>query len=532
MGKQGKYQMKKNKQHGEIIDNVLGKMKHTYKTVLLPLEESSKFHEFHSSPLTEAEFTAKPMILLIGHFSSGKTTFIKYLLESDFPGIRIGPEPTTDKFIAIMHGKNEGVVPGNALVVDDTKQFKPLSKFGNAFLNRFQCSQMDNPVLESLSIVDTPGILSGQKQKVDRGYDFTSVVEWFAERCCRIILLFAAHGLDISDEYAELLSRLRGYDEKIRIVLNKADSVDHQSMMRVYGALMWSLGKVLNTPEVARVYIGSFWDNPLHFDHSRKLFELEEQDLMNDIQTLPRNVALRKLNDIVKRARLTKVHAYIIMHIKSQMPAVFGKDAKKKELIENLQTIFETIQREKSISPGDFPDVEAMKEKLRKQDFTTFTTVSQNNLKKIDEMLSNDVAQLMQMIPMDDTSEENNIVLGGAFVKQSETPFKYGAMEGLDFGRGEEDWVVERVRYKYDEIFQSLYPTNGKISGTTAKNQMTKSKLPNIVLGKIWRLADINRDGQMDDDEFALAMYLIDLKLDGNEIPTKLPDHLIPPSYR
>lgn len=26
--------------------------------------------------------------------------------------------------------------------------------------------------------------------------------------------------------------------------------------MRVYGALMWSLGKVLNTPEVSRVYIG------------------------------------------------------------------------------------------------------------------------------------------------------------------------------------------------------------------------------------------------------------------------------------
>jgi hypothetical protein len=28
-------------------------------------------------------------------------------------------------------------------------------------------------------------------------------------------------------------------------------------LMRVYGALMWSLGKVINTPEVMRVYIGS-----------------------------------------------------------------------------------------------------------------------------------------------------------------------------------------------------------------------------------------------------------------------------------
>jgi len=48
--------------------------------------------------------------------------------------------------------------------------------------------------------------------------------------------------------------------------------IDHQQLMRVYGALMWSLGKVLNTPEVARVYIGSFWDQPLRYDMNRRYF--------------------------------------------------------------------------------------------------------------------------------------------------------------------------------------------------------------------------------------------------------------------
>ena len=60
-----------------------------------------RFHDFHSPPLDDADFDAKPMILLVGQYSTGKTTFIKYLLEQEFPGMRIGPEPTTDCFIII-----------------------------------------------------------------------------------------------------------------------------------------------------------------------------------------------------------------------------------------------------------------------------------------------------------------------------------------------------------------------------------------------------------------------------------------------
>ncbi|CAJ0591229.1 unnamed protein product [Cylicocyclus nassatus] len=536
---------KKQKDVGLVLDSVSEGLRKIYKQKLYPLEEYYKFHEFHSPALDDPDFDAKPMILLVGQYSTGKTTFIRYLLEQDFPGIRIGPEPTTDRFIAVMHGEEEGVVPGNALVVDAKKQFRALSGFGNAFLNRFQCSTLNNQVLESVTIVDTPGILSGEKQRIDRGYDFTGVLEWFAERVDRIILLFDAHKLDISDEFKRCIEALSGNEDKIRIVLNKSDMVDHQQLMRVYGALMWSLGKVFKTPEVSRVYIGTFWDHPLHYDINRRLFQDEQHDLFQDLQALPRNAALRKLNDLIKRARLAKVHAFIISELRKQMPSMIGKDKKKKELIQNLDKIFEQLQREHNISPGDFPDVNKMRDKLANHDFTRFNPLKPKLLEVVDGMLATDIARLMAQIPKEEAQlttiaatnghiDGQPSVKGGAFTQaqEAETPFGFGRGEGFDKGADEPEWIVSRERSQADATFESLGPIDGYLSGRAAKEHMVKSKLPNAVLGKIWKLADVDRDGQLDADEFALANYLINLKLEGHELPTELPKHLVPPSKR
>lgn len=45
--------------------------------------------------------------------------------------------------------------------------------------------------------------------------------------------------------------------------------------------------------------------------------------------------------------------------------------------------------------------------------------------------------------------------------------------------------------------------------GRAAKAEMMKSNLPSKELGKIWKLADTDKDGMLDMEEFALAMHLI-----------------------
>lgn len=152
-------------------------------------------------------------------------------------------------------------------------------------------------------------------------------------------------------------------------------------------------------------------------------------------------------------------------------------------------------------------------------------------------MLATDIARLMQMIPAEEKdtaqkSEANGNVQGGAFEGYIESPFGVGRGEGVDAGRGEHEWVVEAGKYEYDDAFAKLNPVNGKISGAAAKSEMVKSKLPNTVLSKVWKLADIDKDGMLDADEWALANHLIKIKLEGHDLPNTLPDHLIPPSKR
>lgn len=71
---------------------------------ILPLEESSRYAHFHSPPMNPADFEAKPMVLIVGQYSVGKTSFIRSLLKRDFPGQRVGPEPTTDRHVFMERG--------------------------------------------------------------------------------------------------------------------------------------------------------------------------------------------------------------------------------------------------------------------------------------------------------------------------------------------------------------------------------------------------------------------------------------------
>ncbi|XP_042489630.1 EH domain-containing protein 1-like isoform X1 [Macadamia integrifolia] len=382
------------------VTSITDGLKRLYVEKLKPVEVTYRFTDFVSPLLTNSDFDAKPMVMLLGQYSTGKTTFIKHLLKSSYPGAHIGPEPTTDRFVVVMSGPDERSIPGNTVAVQADMPFSGLTTFGTTFLSKFQCSQMPHPLLDHITFVDTPGVLSGEKQRTQRSYDFTGVTSWFAAKCDLILLLFDPHKLDISDEFKRVIGSLRGHDDKIRVVLNKADQVDTQQLMRVYGALMWSLGKVLNTPEVMRVYIGSFNDKPINEavagPTGKELFEKEQDDLLTDLKDIPKKACDRRINEFVKRARSAKIHAYIISHLKKEMPAMMGKTKAQQKLIDHLEDEFGKIQREFHLPAGDFPNVEEFREVLRGYNFDKFEKLKSKMIQAVDNMLAYDIPDLLK----------------------------------------------------------------------------------------------------------------------------------------
>ncbi|EMC96552.1 hypothetical protein BAUCODRAFT_24304 [Baudoinia panamericana UAMH 10762] len=97
-------------------------------------------------------------------------------------------------------------------------------------------------------------------------------------------------------------------------------------------------------------------------------------------------------------------------------------------------------------------------------------------------------------------------------------------------------WLVTtQEKAKYDQFFSTIdIQGRGVITGDQAVSFFSDSRLPEDTLATIWDLADINSEGQLNRDEFAVAMYLIRQQRAPNPapLPAFLPPALVPPSMR
>ena len=161
---------------------------------------------------------------------------------------------------------------------------------------------------------------------------------------------------------------------------------------------MWGLGKVMiNSPEVCNVKIGSFWDGPLQNTEQADLLQREEMDLLNDIMNLPSQAVMRRINELVKRIRSVKVHAYIIHYLRKQLPYTFGKKEKQARLIGRLESEFLAAARRYGLPKGDFPPVEPMRQALKEvKDLSEFPKLDKKMVREMEKVFSQDIPDLLE----------------------------------------------------------------------------------------------------------------------------------------
>lgn len=201
----------------------------------------------------------KPMVLILGNYSSGKSTLINELLGDEIQ--RTGQAPTDDSFTVITApDENEklGDVPGTTLVNDDELPFSRLKAFGEQLCSHFQMKLIDMSVLENLAIVDTPGMLDSVTEK-GRGYDFPQVISEFAKIADLVVLMFDPHKAGtIKETYTTIRSTLpeTSGEDRILYVMSRIDECDNLGdLIRSYGTLCWNLSQMTGRKDIPRVFL-------------------------------------------------------------------------------------------------------------------------------------------------------------------------------------------------------------------------------------------------------------------------------------
>lgn len=290
----------------ERIDDLRSELLGLVEGTLSPVAQHYGYSEI---PL-ETHIKWRPIVLVLGNYSSGKSTLINELL--GFQVQETGQAPTDDSFTVLTYDDDSSGPlrvteerDGKVLLNDPQYPFLNLKKHGQRFAAHFRLKRVNSPFLRHLALIDTPGMLDSLAEN-DRGYDYQGVIGDLAQIADLVLVLFDPHKAGtIRESYASLRHTLpsRTFEDRVIFVMNRIDECENlNDLLRVYGTLCWNLSQMLGRKDIPQIRLtyanqAGSGSKPEYL----KFLENQRQDLFKQISEAP-------------RYRLDHLTAYAEMH--------------------------------------------------------------------------------------------------------------------------------------------------------------------------------------------------------------------------
>lgn len=284
--------------------------------LLKPLAERLAF----DTPRWAASSAGTPVVLFLGNHSSGKSSFINFLLGQDVQAT--GLAPTDDGFTLLTWGAQSSTADGPTVTSHPRLDLGDLAHLGPAFTSKLRLKTLPHDLLQSVTLVDSPGMIDAVGSANTRGYDFPAAVRVFAERADLILFFFDPDKPGTTAEAVFVLTQtLAGLGYKLLLALNKVDQFgSFRDFARTYGALCWNLAKAIPTkdiPHITTCYIPPRTAAPDRRPGGIPLadFDASRAELLAEIRRTPGRRADNLVTDLLQRGSELLVHGRVCREI-------------------------------------------------------------------------------------------------------------------------------------------------------------------------------------------------------------------------
>lgn len=289
-----------------------------HERVLAPLAKRLAFDIAH----WPKHSAATPVVLFLGNHSSGKSSFINFLL--DRPVQATGLAPTDDGFTVLTWGTQPATADGPTATTHPQLDLGDFAHLGPALTSKLRVKTLPHDLLRAVTLVDSPGMIDAMGAVNTRGYEFPAAVKIFAERADLILFFFDPDKPGTTAESVSVLTEtLAGMSHKLLLILNKVDQFrSFPDLARTYGTLCWNLAKAIRTkdiPHIALSYLPA-GDGPRR--QTQGGLPLEEFDqariqILEEIRRTPARRADNLVTELLQRAQEIHLHARVCRELGS-----------------------------------------------------------------------------------------------------------------------------------------------------------------------------------------------------------------------